>query len=346
MIDFSSLELTKLSIHWVGNKSRDEGVTTSEEPTLLEDPETTTQILKYLLSSFKGDESFNFQHQTDLRLNEMYAFSNRIFRDADSFHDFSIEIAKHLYECSLHPKIEGGEVWIADLAGCVIDDKKVKAIGIFRSKAKSPFIKTKNRKGTFDVTTDEGLSIDSLEKACIVLNADKEDGFKIVLADARAASDAQYWSDQFLKIKPSSSVYTSTKNTLTVTKEFVSKGLPDDLEISKADQIDILNKSIEYFKSNDNYVKADFEEQVLGDKKLITSFRKFDTAYRDENSLDADDEFEISNSAVKKQARVFKSVLKLDKNFHVYIHGDKSLIEKGQEKNGRKYYKLYYDEES
>ena len=56
-------------------------------------------------------------------------------------------------------------------------------------------------------------------------------------------------------------------------------------------------------------------------------------------------EFDISNKAVKNQARVFKSILKLDKNFHIYIHGNKELIEKGTESDGRKYYKIYYDQE-
>jgi len=346
MLDLSSVKLKRLSIHWVGNKLRDEDIITSEEITELDDPNTAESVTKYLLSSFKGDELFTFQHQTDLRLNEMFAFSNRIFRDANSFHDFTIEIAKHLYECSQHPKIEGSEVWIAELSGCAYEDKDVKAIGIFRSRAKSSFLKTKKRNGIYNVTTEEGISLDGVEKGCIILDVDKENGFKVALADSRNTTDAQYWSEQFLKIKSASTFYNSTKNTMTITKEFVAKGLPKDVEISKADQIDILNKSIEYFKSNDSYVKSDFEEQVLGDKKLINSFRQFDSSFRDENSLDADDEFEISNNAVKKQARVFKSVLKLDKNFHVYIHGDKSLIEKGQEKNGRKFYKLYYDEES
>ena len=39
-------------------------------------------------------------------------------------------------------------------------------------------------------------------------------------------------------------------------------------------------------------------------------------------------------------------MLKLDKNFHIYIHGDKDLIEKGYDQTtGKKYYKIYYDEE-
>ncbi|MES1226514.1 MAG: nucleoid-associated protein, partial [Bacteroidota bacterium] len=49
----------------------------------------------------------------------------------------------------------------------------------------------------------------------------------------------------------------------------------------------------------------------------------------------------------KKQAKVFKSVLKLDKNFHIYIHGRRDLIEKGiDEITGKKFYKIYFEEES
>jgi hypothetical protein len=59
------------------------------------------------------------------------------------------------------------------------------------------------------------------------------------------------------------------------------------------------------------------------------------------------DEFYISPQAVKKQARVFKSVIKLDKNFHIYVHGDRELIEKGYDEALQKhYYKIYFDREA
>jgi hypothetical protein len=60
-----------------------------------------------------------------------------------------------------------------------------------------------------------------------------------------------------------------------------------------------------------------------------------------------EDEFDIHLSAVKKQSKVFKSVLKLDKNFHVYIHGRRDLIERGyDELSGKHFYKIYFEEES
>jgi hypothetical protein len=69
--------------------------------------------------------------------------------------------------------------------------------------------------------------------------------------------------------------------------------------------------------------------------------------YESAKNLEIEDEFDIHLAAVKKQAKVYKSVLKLDKNFHVYIHGRKDLIEKGyDELTGKHYYKLYFDEEA
>jgi len=58
------------------------------------------------------------------------------------------------------------------------------------------------------------------------------------------------------------------------------------------------------------------------------------------------DNFVISESAVKKQARSIKSIIKLDKNFHIYVHGHRELIEQGVDEAGRKFYKIYYSEES
>ena len=126
----------------------------------------------------------------------------------------------------------------------------------------------------------------------------------------------------------------------------MTQQLTEDFVVSKADQIDLLNRSVEYFKTHDTFEKQDFETQVFQDEEIIKSFRNFDELYREQNDMEANDSFEISEQAVKKQAKVFKSVLKLDKNFHIYIHGNKDLIEQGVEKDGRKYYKIYFDKEA
>ena len=100
------------------------------------------------------------------------------------------------------------------------------------------------------------------------------------------------------------------------------------------------------FVTHETFDKKEFEQDVLHHKNLIQSFQNYNEQYEKENEVQLQDGFEISAQAVKKQARVFKSVLKLDKNFHIYIHGDRELIEQGIDADGRKFYKIYFQNEA
>ena len=83
---------------------------------------------------------------------------------------------------------------------------------------------------------------------------------------------------------------------------------------------------------------------MLEQPELIESFNAYKDRYQSERDVVFEDSFEISSDAVKKQSRSFKSVIKLDKNFHIYVHGDRRMIEQGEDEKGR-YYKVYYKEE-
>ena len=89
----------------------------------------------------------------------------------------------------------------------------------------------------------------------------------------------------------------------------------------------------------------EFTNEVFAQREVIDSFNKYKENYEQDRDLEIADSFTISESAVKKQARAFKSVIKLDKNFHIYVHGNRNLIEQGEDEKG-KFYKVYYREES
>ena len=185
-----------------------------------------------------------------------------------------------------------------------------------------------------------------MKTICLIFNTRKENGFLISVVDnTNKSSEAQYWKDDFLGIKTIKNDFHQTNEFLGIAKQFVTKQLDENFEVSKADKIDYLNRSVDYFKNSETFNKQEFEKQVFGDENLIESFQKFNQTYRQENEVELADNFKISSQAVEKQSRIFKSVLKLDRNFDIYIHGDKNLIEKGTEKDGRKYYKIYYQEE-
>ncbi|MDR1022145.1 MAG: nucleoid-associated protein, partial [Prevotellaceae bacterium] len=128
-------------------------------------------------------------------------------------------------------------------------------------------------------------------------------------------------------------------------RDFVKDELPQQVDISKADQIDLLNRSIGFFKEKDSFNLDEFTNEVMQQPDIIQSFTEYKSEYQKEFELDIADNFTISDSAVKKQARIYKSVIKLDKNFQIYIHGNRDLLEQGSDKKG-KFYKIYYQNEN
>lgn len=345
--DFEHIELDKLITHHIGNKLRDENIILSNEATAINEDETLQYLLKYFLSQFKPVDFFNFTHSVKLEMNEVYTLAKKIFAENDEFISESQNIAKLLYESSDHPQIKEGELNVVFFSNIRLADEVVDAIGIFKSETNVPFIKIQENEKNYSIEHEFGFDLKGIDKASIIFNTDKADGYSVLVVDnANRSAEAQYWVNDFLQLKPSNDDYNNTKDFLSITKEFVTKKLAEEFELSKTDKIDLLNRSIDYFKENESFDKEEFEKNVFQDEDVISSFQDFDTTFRIENAVELDDRFEISNQAVKKQSRIFKSVLKLDKNFHVYIHGDKDLIEKGTDSDGRKFYKIYYENEA
>jgi hypothetical protein len=348
MMEFGNATLNKLIVHRVGNKLLEDGVTLSSDNINLSQQPALTEILtSYFLSQFKDPAFYRFHHVSSLELNEIYSISYALFESVRAFTKKSKDIASILYEYSNHPKIKSGELYVAYFDECRVGTEVTDAIGIFKSENKETFLKVFENDGSLQINHDEGINIRKLDKGCLIFNTEADEGFKVCVVDnLNASNEAQYWKDEFLKLTPVADNYFQTKNYLSLTKDYVTGRLDEDFEVSKADQIDYLNRSIEYFKKNEQFNEQEFASAVFEHKEVINSFKKYKKEFQNENDLDIVSEFEISNYAVKKQTKVFKSVLKLDRNFHVYIHGNRDLIEKGVDEDGRKYYKLYYNEES
>jgi hypothetical protein len=347
MIDYSGTTLEKVSVHQVGNKTNEETLRLSKTLLNISDLKVKQLLSAFFLTPFSNPEFYNFTFSNDdFTLNPLFHFASNIFDDAKTFQRNSASIAKHLYELSVHPQIKSGDLFVAYFSDININGDSMDAIGIFKSEDSQAFLKLQNDEQNFTIETDTGINPEKLDKGCLIFDIDREAGYRICTLDRSNKSvEAQFWKNSFLQLKPCSDTFHHTKEMMTIAKAFVTKQLTDEFEVSKADQIDLLNRSVDYFKKHDTFDKMDFEKNVFQDKEIIKSFRHFDNAYRNQHELEPSQDFDISQHAVKKQARIFKSVLKLDKNFHIYIHGKRELIEQGVEKDGRKFYKIYYERE-
>lgn len=338
------ISIKNLLLHKVGNKLNQDELIISKSPVNI--GEDLKQVLiNYFFSSYKPDELYRFHHDIDLSLNEVYSCVTKVFDNPDLLYEESINFAKHLYNQSIHPKIKSGEFYVAYFKDCILDGETLDALGLFKSENKDTFLEIEETNKKFGIESKQGVNINKLDKGCLIFNTEKEKGYILSIIDnTNRGSDAQYWKDNFLGVEPKKNEYHLTNQFLGIAKQFVTKHL-DISEVSKTDKIDFLNRSVDYFKQHEIFEKQNFEEEVFRDNDIIESFRKFNQTYRTENEIELADNFQISTQAVKKQAKIFKSVLKLDKNFHIYIHGNSDLIEQGIDEKGRKYYKIYYENE-
>ncbi|HMI59823.1 MAG TPA: nucleoid-associated protein [Puia sp.] len=345
---FTEASLDRLTVHYTGNKQNGGALLVSKQEQVPDD-DIREKMRESLLQKFTNcHERYAFHHASSLEFNEVYNFVQRIFTEPAEFYELSLKIAAHLFEVSVHPKIKPGEIYVTLFSNILVDDRSVNAIGLFKAETKTLFADLIPSMDDLDLQLKEGVELSRLDKGCLIVNQEEQEGYELMIFDANGkGEEALYWKDKFLSVMIRQNEFLQTHGFLSMTKNYVTQHMPDEFEVSKTEQIDILNRSMEYFKTHGNFNKSEFEEEVLHHEDIINSFRKYDENYRKTNELDQLNQFEISPQAVKKQARVFKSVIKLDKNFHIYIHGDRQLIEKGYDDALQKhYYKIYFEQET
>ncbi len=349
MITFFEATLTKLSIHYTGNKLLDESYRLSDKPLPVADETLSKLLMQYFLTPFeKVNEIYRLSHPSgNLGLSELYHFSTAIFEKSENFHAHSIQITKHLFDVSEHPKIKTGELYVVYFNDLQIEGEIHQAIGIFKSETKEAYLKVQTAEEGFTLNYEqEAINIKKLDKGCLIFDTEKEEGYKVAVIDQTNSSEAAYWIDNFLKLTIRNDSYNQTNNTLSIYKKFITTQVDEEFSVSKTDKIDLLNRSIKYFKEKDQFNIDEFSNEVIGYAEGIESFKTYKKNYEQEFDTEITDNFAINDAAVKKQARAFKNILKLDKNFHIYIHGNKDLIEKGFDKErNMNFYKVYFRDE-
>lgn len=349
MIDFTNSGIEQVSVHYVGNKTNGETLVLSENAVPFTGSGLRDLVLRYTVNAFTSEELFAFSFSTgEIALNPLFNFSRRIFEHPEDFHQIGQDIATHLFNQSLHPQIKPGELFVLFFSGIILHGQRTNAIGLFKSENKQSFLKVEAEEKEFNINVDEGINMDKMDKGCLIFDINENEGFQLAIVDKSGkGAEAKFWRDDFLNVLPLNDNFQATKIVLDMAKKYVTGPLNEEQDVSKVQQVDLLNRSMAYFKSNDQYDQKQFERQVLRDDEMINSYRKFEGEYREQNGLGVVDGFDISKSAVKQQARQFKSVIKLDKNFHIYIHGNRELIEQGiDERTGKRFYKIYFDEEN
>lgn len=337
-------KIHEIIVHFVGNKSTEEWLHLSKTCLIIDD-DVKIPLEKYFLDSFSTNEYFQLYHDSGIDYNVVYGAATQIFNNHEALYEQSVNLAKHLYEQSTHPKIKGGEFYTVYFKDCIVDGETVDAIGLFKSENKDTFLKVLREGGNFNLESEQGINIKKLDKGCLIFNKDRENGYVVAVVDnTNRGVDAQYWIDDFLHVRQRKDEYANTENTMVMAKQFITKELPKEFDVPKADQIDLLNRSLQFFKEKDSFDMEEFANEVIEQPEVIESFKSYKKSYEEEHATEIDDSFTISQHAFKKQQRSYKRIIRLDKKIQIIIDGNRDHIEQGEDERG-KYYKVYYSTE-
>jgi len=342
MIEIEDAFLKRVILHrvsYIESQSR-----ASDEVCDLSDEVLADVFKNMFLKPFTNNvSSQEFHHTIDLSYNVLFGLSKQIYGNGN-FIDISKQIFEHLMSKSNDAKIKDGDLYIAKFEDIKLNGDFYQGLGIYKFEDKQPFVETNLTSNELSYSLRKGVGPKKPEKACLILFT--EEPYTILLID-NSSSETDYWQSQFIGNRPKADFVNNTTDLLILAKSFITEQIPQEFDINRSDQIDLLNKSIAYFKENENFDIEEFSQQVIASTEGIESFKTYKKNFDAGLDTPIPDSFDISDAAVKKQARAYKSVLKLDKNFHIYIHGDKNLIENGFDDDKRmNYYKVYYHQES
>jgi len=347
MLEFSDSSIKNIAVHGVGNKHREEPLSfSSVEPTLSDD---TLNFLKlFFFSSFKDDHYFRFAVEDTEASKDIMYIAGEMFGKSGNFMELSQRAAKQLYDKSDQANIKSGELYVVYFQNLAVEDVVCDAVGFFKSENRETFLKVYQIGGSYNIKHDNGININKLDKGCIVFNVEKEDGYRILAIDKSSkGKEAAFWHREFLGLEQREDKFYQTGSYMDMCLGFAKDVYGPQNNVERPDQIELLNRTSNYFKENENFKLNEFEEKVIGSPDVVQAFNEYKEYYQRENDTELSTEFEISQSAVKQGRAKFKSILKLDKNFHIYVHGKREYIVKGyDEETGLHFYQLYYKQEN
>ena len=79
----SEIQMRRLALHRLGNKSRDEGMKVASKLLPLPQAEQKEQLQDFFLGSFKFEEFYQFNHASELEMNEIFSYCKAIFEQAE-----------------------------------------------------------------------------------------------------------------------------------------------------------------------------------------------------------------------------------------------------------------------
>lgn len=355
MIDYSLLNLEGLALHQVGNKHTGANNFISNSLLELEDENTRILLMEYFLQPFANQtEVFQFIHDADISYNEVYGYCKSIFeaeqeKEKEQLMEMSKNILNHLFLQSNHPHIKIGELFVAYFSELVFEDEITDAIGIFKAERKDSFFQFVHQNENLALQTTEGVSPGKLDKGCLIINTEQENGYRLLMIDNNRY-DAEYWKTHFLNIDYAAHHNLQTKQAVQFCKDYSDKIIKK--EEGRKEQISFLNQSIDYLEQNENLDWNAFADTLFEDDFQKERFNEHKGNYEEKKNFEFPEEFKVSVPVLNVQKKKIKSQINLDTNIQIKLNFNnpeslERFVEKGFDADrNMSYYKVYFNKET
>lgn len=337
MSQISVKNIKLATIQMVGNKTRGEGL--SAALTLADVSGSSDFLTKLIEKSFTMDDLKCFSYIESVDLNPVYQFASKIFDDNEAFLKQSVNMATYLYDQSVHPNIRSGELYVL-LLECEYKKNAVEAIAILKSEKKDPFLATDNDGREISVRTIYGTGMKGLDKGCLILNVDRENGYAVGTVDnTNNGSDAQYWTDSFLHVTDRDDDYHQTVKLMEMCKGFVKQ---QDC-FSDVERAIAAKRTADVLAAGYTIQVDALAELICGNEAQKQEFSTYREAFEKQNGGFAEEVNVVKKAALRKPVTKM-TTLKLGADFEVKVLNPEAKIEGGvDKKSGKKFYTLYYE---
>lgn len=289
-------------------------------------------------SKVKFEQQYDFFHETNLELNEIYTYAKAIFADEQNFFEESKHIATHLHSVSNHPNIKNGSLFVGLFDNCLVGNESKKVLALVKIDEKELFLDVKSEENKMIVNGVDGINVKKINNAAILIDMGPDEPPAVFLR-TRRQEEIVYWQERFLKVKVADEQYEKTDLALQEVKKYILK----EEEYTNTEKLSLLNKTLDYFRNEESFQVDDYIEEVFETadevKKsvIINRVKPYETI--------------ISESAIEKAEKGYKRKIKLDEHIEIVVNvrdieAVDQLIETGEdEETGRKFYKIYFEEE-
>jgi hypothetical protein len=338
-MNYLNAKIKSLAIHTVGNPSMDEPLILNQKLVELSESEHDI-VLEMLLQGFNENEKFWTKLE---EMTAVYKFCERLIPNVykQDFNKDSHRVAQELYDVMTHPKINAGHLFIAHISEVIVNGEFNEVMVLIKTEIEKTVIELDWHESDLSLKYHSGIIPGQIEKgALIYIDAYGNQNYLLIDKSINTSQD-RYWIDSFLGLEPIKNGYFKTKQAIEIAKGFIEQELPEITELQRTEAARIKQQAEKYFRTKDEFQIEEFSEALFHNKDLQEGFKTYANEFEDSSITE---DFDISKEAAKKAKTTFKEVIKLDKNFHIYIHGNTELIQQGyDDQKGMNYYKVYFN---